>query len=55
MLKVDDPFARIASLYAERDPLYREVADHVIESERDRVLRFARTLMPSAAESGPIA
>ncbi len=44
MLKVEDPRARFASLYAERDPLYREIADHVIESERDRVLRFARTL-----------
>lgn len=50
MLKVDDPRARIASLYAERDPLYREIADHVIESERDRVLRFARALVP--AETG---
>jgi shikimate kinase len=46
MLKVDDPFARIVSLYEARDPLYREIADHVVESERDRVLRFARTLMP---------
>ena len=44
MLKVDDPRARIAALYAERDPLYREIADHVIESERDTVMRFARTL-----------
>jgi shikimate kinase len=47
MLKVEDPFARIAALYAERDPLYREVASHVIESERDRVMRFARSLAPS--------
>lgn len=44
MLKVDDPKARIGALYAERDPLYREIADHVIESERDIVMRFARTL-----------
>lgn len=44
MLKVEDPQARIAALYAERDPLYREIADHVIESERDTVMRFARTL-----------
>lgn len=51
MLKVDDPRARIAALYAERDPLYREVADHVIESERDRVLRFARSLTPAESRT----
>jgi len=53
MLKVEDPFARIAALYAERDPLYREVADHVVESERDRVMRFARSLAPEAAGAEP--
>jgi shikimate kinase len=53
MLKVADPLARISGLYVERDPLYREVADHVIESERDRVLRFARTLVPVATQSEP--
>ena len=52
MLKVADPLARITSLYAERDPLYREIADHVIESERDRVLRFARSLMPASVDHG---
>jgi shikimate kinase len=44
MLKVEDPSARLAALYAERDPLYRLIADHVIESDRDTVMRFARTL-----------
>ena len=39
MLKVEDPRARIAALYAERDPLYRETADEVIESDRDTVMR----------------
>jgi shikimate kinase len=47
MLKVADPQARVAALYAERDPLYREIADHVIESDRDAVMRFARTLTSS--------
>lgn len=46
MLAVADPLARITALYGDRDPLYREIADHVIESERDRVLRFARSLVP---------
>ena len=44
MLHAADPRARLAELYALRDPLYREVADHVIESDRDGVLRFVRTL-----------
>jgi shikimate kinase len=50
MLKVEDPLARITSLYEVRDPLYRGIADHIVESERDRVLRFARTLMTDAIE-----
>jgi shikimate kinase len=44
MLHAADPRARLAELYALRDPLYREVADHVIESDRDSVMRFVRTL-----------
>ena len=31
----------------ERDALYREVADHVVESDRDEVLRFARAFEPN--------
>ncbi len=33
LLQVDDPLAKLRELYALRDPLYREVADVVIESE----------------------
>ena len=44
MLHAPDPKARLAELYSLRDPLYREVADHVIESERDAVMRFVRAL-----------
>ena len=50
MLKVGDPRERIAALYAERDPLYRDIADHVIESERDAVMRFARSLATGVVE-----
>jgi shikimate kinase len=46
MLKVANPRGRLDSLYAERDALYRSIADHVVESERDTVMRFARTLAP---------
>ena len=51
MLHAADPRARLAELYAQRDPLYREVADHVVESDRDAVMRFVRTL--EAAEHPP--
>jgi shikimate kinase len=52
MLKVEDPRARIAALYAERDALYREIADEIVESDRDTVMRFARSLAPGLTESG---
>jgi shikimate kinase len=32
LLKTDDPRARLAELFAQRDPLYREVADVIIET-----------------------
>ena len=35
LLQVADPLARIAGLTQQRDPLYREVADVVIEAGRD--------------------
>lgn len=44
LLSADDPLARLADLYAQRDPLYREVAHSVIESDRERVIRFALEL-----------
>lgn len=33
LLQVDDPESRLRELMAERDPLYREIADHVIETD----------------------
>jgi len=48
LLQTADPLARLAALYAERDALYREVADHVVSSERDEVLRFARAFAVEA-------
>ena len=32
LLQVDDPLRRLRALYAEREPLYREVAHHVVET-----------------------
>ena len=46
LLQTADPRNRLATLYAERDALYREVADHVVDSDRDAVLRFARAFEP---------
>jgi shikimate kinase len=44
MLNAADPRNRLFELYQLRDPLYREVADHVIESDREAVIRFVRWL-----------
>jgi shikimate kinase len=44
MLHAADPRNRLFELYQLRDPLYREVADHVIESDREAVIRFVRWL-----------
>jgi shikimate kinase len=46
LLQTTDPRNRLATLYDERDALYRDVADHVIESDRDEVMRFARAFEP---------
>lgn len=35
LLQVPDPLARLESLFAQRDPLYREVADLVIDCSRN--------------------
>ena len=54
LLKAADPVARLAELYAERDPLYREdrrPRDRV-RSRRQRVMRFARTLEAAAGCTG---
>ncbi len=42
LLQAADPMARLAQLYGERDALYREVADHVVESERSEVMKLIR-------------
>ncbi len=44
LLNTADPLARLAELYAQRDALYREVADVVLESDREHVARFALNL-----------
>ena len=50
MLQAADPRTRLVDLYTLRDPLYREVAHYVIESDRDAVIRFVRWLDADARD-----
>jgi shikimate kinase len=45
LLATADPQARLESLYTERDPLYREVAQLVIDTGRQSVQTLARDLL----------
>jgi len=45
LLAGDDPLGRLRELYRERDPLYREVADVVIDTGRQSVQVLARALL----------
>ncbi|MEY3201495.1 MAG: hypothetical protein RIR70_1045 [Pseudomonadota bacterium] len=44
LLQVDDPRARIEALHALRDPLYREIADLIIDSGRGSPAGVVATL-----------
>lgn len=44
LLQTADPKARLRELYAQRDPLYREVADVVIDTSRQNVNALVRQL-----------
>jgi shikimate kinase len=45
LLATGDPRAKLEALYAERDPLYREVADLVAETGRGGAAALARELL----------
>lgn len=45
LLQVDDPLARMRELYAERDPLYREVASFVMEIGRPSVATLVNMIV----------
>lgn len=56
LLRTDDPRARIEALMAEREPLYREIADIVVDTERrgvrgtvSQIVRQIRALTGDAA------
>jgi shikimate kinase len=44
LLRASDPRARVNELYEFRDPIYREVADYVAESDRAHVAQLAQRL-----------
>ncbi|HKW80909.1 MAG TPA: shikimate kinase, partial [Casimicrobiaceae bacterium] len=44
LLKAVDPFERLKEIYALRDPLYRQTADFVVESDQEQVIRLAQRL-----------
>jgi shikimate kinase len=45
LLATADPQAKLKELYATRDPLYREIADIVVETGRQSVQNLARDLL----------
>jgi shikimate kinase len=50
LLATADPLARQKSLYAERDPLDREIADLVVDTRRQTVQALARVLVEELRE-----
>ena len=51
LLMTADPLARLQELYLQRDPLYREVADIVVDTGRQKVQLLANRLLDMLAES----
>jgi shikimate kinase len=54
LLQVADPLAKLRELYEQRDPLYREVADFVIETGRPSVLRLVNMLLMQLELAGKV-
>lgn len=50
LLATADPQARLQELYAVRDPLYREIADIVVDTGRQSVQTLARQLLARLKE-----
>lgn len=44
LLQTEDPLAKLRALFVERDPLYREIADLVVDTGRQSVPSFTRQL-----------
>ena len=50
LLATADPLARLRELYAQRDPLYRSIADVVIDTGKQGVAALARDLLGKLGE-----
>ena len=50
LLATADPLARLRELHAQRDPLYRSIADLVVDTGRQTVLALARELIEKLGE-----
>jgi shikimate kinase len=55
LLQVADPLQRLRDLYAQRDPLYRETAHHVIETGRPSVALLVHTILMQLELDGGLA
>ena len=51
LLASADPLGKLESLYAERDPLYREIADVVVDTGMQSAQALARQLLPRLEET----
>jgi shikimate kinase len=52
LLQTEDPKGRLEALYAERDPLYREVADFIIETGKPTVAQLANMVLMQLEMAG---
>jgi shikimate kinase len=50
LLATADPLVRLRELHAQRDPLYRSIADLVVDTGRQTVLALARELIEKLGE-----
>ncbi|TWG83474.1 shikimate kinase [Cupriavidus gilardii J11] len=55
LLQTEDPKGRLEALYAERDPLYREVADFIIETGKPSVAQLANMVLMQLEMAGWLA
>jgi shikimate kinase len=51
LLQVSDPLARLRDLFDQRDPLYREVAHHVVDSPRPTISALVQHILRCASQT----
>ena len=54
LLQVDDPMQRLRALHAERDPLYRDTADFVVETGRPSIPSLVNMIVMQLERAGLI-